>query len=199
MQISRSTSNFFTGRSIGWAVVERARACTVRSRPRAIPIWRLHRENPIWRLLRQLPGTPIRRESLVVARSLDFRGDACRANPNGLAQLEGEVCRDRFNRMVPLFSVYILIHVLNSKLFKTINIQIQNCSKPKMFKFEIVQNQKCSKPKMFKFKLVQICKCSNLKSSNLKLSKFKFFQIRNLFGLCSKSVKIWNLFKTCSK
>jgi hypothetical protein len=94
-------------------------------------------------------------ESLVAAHSVDSRGDACSANPNRPAHLEGDACSDRFNLMVRLFSIYILIHVLNSKLFKTKNIQIQNCSKPKMFKFEIVQNQNCSKPKMFKTENVQ--------------------------------------------
>jgi hypothetical protein len=85
-----------------------------------------------------------------------IRGETRRANPNGPAQLEGDVCRLFQSYGSSVQPIRILIHVLNSKLFKTKNIQIQNCSKPKMFKFKIVQNRKCSQPNMFKFKIVQI-------------------------------------------
>jgi hypothetical protein len=79
-----------------------------------------------------------------------IRGETRRANPNGLAQLEGDVCNDRFNRMVLCSAYtysdsYFKFEIVqnkkysNSKLFKTNNVQIQNCSKPKMFTTENVQ------------------------------------------------------------
>jgi hypothetical protein len=75
------------------------------------------------------------RVSLVAAYSADSRGDA-----QGEPKWAGPVRRRRLQRSFQSYGfsvqpIPILIHVLNSKLFKTKNIQIQNCSKPKMFKF----------------------------------------------------------------